>query len=197
VLGWVIVKSVGISVMAIARALLGLAADPVGAPQGWKLLVLKIAVSVWIRELFTLSASRDLYGGAPAIYVNYLDYDIFSHAWGPRSPRALRALRSVDTSIQQLYSVMRRVPEHRYDLYVLSDHGRPTARPTIADRWPRIERISSRSSSTRPARTRWRRTTAGPALSTGIKAIRAAACAASCSGSSTTSSTTFRGGWAR
>jgi hypothetical protein len=129
VLGWVIVKSVGISVMAIARALLGLAADPVNAPQGWKLLVLKIGVSVWIRELFTLSASRDLYGGAPAIYVNYLDYDIFAHAWGPRSPRALRALRSVDTSIQQLYRVMRRVSEHRYDLYVLADHGQAHCTP--------------------------------------------------------------------
>jgi Type I phosphodiesterase / nucleotide pyrophosphatase len=129
VLGWVIVKSLAISGLAIARALLGVAADPVSAPQGWKLLTLKIAVSVWVRELFTLSASRDLYGGAPAIYVNYLDYDIFAHAWGPRSPRALKALRSVDASILQLYRVMRRVPEHRYDLYVLSDHGQAHCTP--------------------------------------------------------------------
>jgi hypothetical protein len=128
VLGWVVVKSLAISAMAIARALLGLAADPVSAPQGWKLLMLKIAVSVWIRELFTLSASRDLYGGAP-VYVNYLDYDIFAHAWGPRNPRALRALRSVDVSIHQLYRVLRRVPEHRYDLYVLSDHGQAHCTP--------------------------------------------------------------------
>ena len=200
VLGWVIVKSVVISVMAIARALLGLVADPVSAPQGWKLLVLKIGVSVWIRELFTLSASRDLYGGAPAIYVNYLDYDIFAHAWGPRSPRALRALRSVDTSIQQLYRVMRRVPEHRYDLYVLSDHGQ--AHCTPYDRLTGGKRIEHHlfdefltpagAHEVAPGRPQGRR------LASGIKAIRAAAWpAGSSSGSSTTSSTTSRGGWGR
>ncbi len=129
VLGWVIVKSLVISTLAIARALLGVAADPLSAPQGWKLLALKIGVSVWIRELFTLSASRDLYAGAPVVYVNYLDYDIFAHAWGPRSPRALRSLRSVDASILQLYRVLRRTPGHRYDLYVLADHGQAHCTP--------------------------------------------------------------------
>ncbi|HEU4368430.1 MAG TPA: alkaline phosphatase family protein, partial [Methylomirabilota bacterium] len=123
VLAWVIVKSVGISALAIGRALLTLIADPVQAPRGWKLLALKVGVSVWIRELFTLSTARDLYAGTPAIYVNYLDYDIFAHAWGPRHPRALRALRSVDRSLQQLWRVARRVPEHRYDIYLLADHG--------------------------------------------------------------------------
>jgi hypothetical protein len=93
VLGWVVCKSLAISLIEIVRALLALLADPVGAPRGWKLLALKIGVSVWIRELFTLSVARDVYAGAPAIYVNYLDYDIFSHAWGPRHRRALRALR--------------------------------------------------------------------------------------------------------
>ena len=129
VLGWVIVKSLVISILAITRAILGLVADPVSAPQGWKLLMLKIGVSVWIRELFTLSASRDLYGGAPAVYVNYLDYDIFAHAWGPRSPRAMRALRAVDASIHHLYRVLRRTPEHRYDLHILSDHGQAHCTP--------------------------------------------------------------------
>ena len=129
VLGWVIAKSLVISTLSISRALLGVAADPVSAPQGWKLLALKIGVSVWLRELFTLSASRDLYAGAPAVYVNYLDYDIFAHAWGPRSPRALRSLRGVDASIRQLYRVLRRTPGHRYDLYVLSDHGQAHCTP--------------------------------------------------------------------
>src|SRR5262245_3177542 len=40
VLGWVIAKSLVISTLAIVRALLGMAADPLGAPQGWKLLML-------------------------------------------------------------------------------------------------------------------------------------------------------------
>jgi hypothetical protein len=80
VLAWVVIKSLAISALAIVRALLVFIADPLRAPRGWKLLALKIGVSVWIRELFTLSAARDLYAGAPVVYVNYLDYDIFSHA---------------------------------------------------------------------------------------------------------------------
>jgi type I phosphodiesterase/nucleotide pyrophosphatase len=123
VLAWVAVKSFAISVMEIVRALLVLLADPLGAPRGWKLLALKIGVSVWIRQLFTLSTARDIYAGSPAIYVNYLDYDIFAHAWGPRHRRALRALRSVDRSIAQLFRAARRVPEHRYDIHILADHG--------------------------------------------------------------------------
>lgn len=129
VLLWVIVKSAAVSLAAIGRALLGFVADPLEAPRGWKLLAIKIGVSVWVRELFTLSASRDVYNGAPAIYVNYLDYDVVSHAYGPRDRRALRALRSVDRSIHQLLRTARRVPEHAYDVYVLSDHGQAHCTP--------------------------------------------------------------------
>jgi hypothetical protein len=129
VLVYVIAKSLVISLLAITRALLGFVADPVGAPRGWKLLALKIGVSVWVRELFTLSAARDLYAGAPAVYVNLLDYDIFSHAWGPRHPRALGALRSVDRSLRALWRTSRRVTEHRYDVYLLSDHGQAHCTP--------------------------------------------------------------------
>jgi len=123
VLFWVIVKSTVVSAIAIGRALLSFVADPLEAPRGWKLLAIKVGVSVWVRELFTLSASRDLYNGVPAVYLNYLDYDIISHAYGPRDRRALRALRSLDRSIQQLMRTARRVPECGYDVYVLSDHG--------------------------------------------------------------------------
>jgi hypothetical protein len=142
VLGWVVVKSLVYSVLALGRALLAFVADPVGAPRGWKLLVLKVGVSVWLRELFTLSASRDLYAGAPAVYVNYLDYDIFGHAWGPRHRRALGSLRAVDRSIHQLWRVARRVPEHGYDLYVLSDHGQAACTPYArVTEGRRIERL--------------------------------------------------------
>jgi len=71
----------------------------------------------------------DLYGGVPAIYVNYLDYDVVAHGWGPRHRRALRALRRIDASIHRLWRILRRVPEYRYDLYVLSDHGQATCIP--------------------------------------------------------------------
>jgi hypothetical protein len=129
VLAWVVVKSLAISAFQLARALGAFVADPVGAPRSWKLLALKIGVSVWIRELFTLSAARDLYAGAPAVYVNYLDYDIFAHAWGPRHRRAVRSLHAIDHSLRVLWRTARRVPEHRYDLFLLADHGQAHCTP--------------------------------------------------------------------
>lgn len=130
VLSWVVVKCLTLSSIEIARAVLRFLADPPGERRlGWKLFAIKVGLSVWIRELFTLSVSRDLYAGAPAVYVNYLDYDVFAHEVGPGHRRALRALRRIDRSIQQLWRVCRRVPEHRYDLYILSDHGQAACRP--------------------------------------------------------------------
>src|SRR5688500_16208164 len=83
VLVWVIVKSLVLSVYELLRALLRFIADPVGeSRRGWKWLAIKIGLSVWLRELFTLAASRDIYMGVRAVYVNYLDYDVFSHAYG-------------------------------------------------------------------------------------------------------------------
>jgi len=174
ILLYVIVKSLVISVLALVQALAAFVADPVSAPQGWKLLALKIGVSVWIRELFTLSTARDLYAGTPAVYVNFLDYDIFSHAWGPRHPRALNALRSVDRSLRALWRTVRRVGEHRYDVYLLSDHGQ--AHCTPYDRLHggrRIERLlfedlllPAGAHEVSPGRPRGRQ------LASGIKAIR-------------------------
>jgi hypothetical protein len=124
VLGWVVGKGLLLSSIEMVRALMRLIADPVQeTTRGWRWLVLRLVISVWIREFFTLVVARDLYAGVPAVYVNYLDYDVFAHSYGPRHRRALRALRRIDRSIHDLWRVLRRVPEHQYDLYVLSDHG--------------------------------------------------------------------------
>jgi hypothetical protein len=130
VLAWVLVKCVILTVIELVRAVLRFVADPVGeTARGWKWLALKLGFSVWVRQLFTLVVSRDLYAGVPAVYVNYLDYDVFAHSYGPRHRRALRALRHVDRSLHHLWRVLRRVPEHGYDLYVLADHGQAASRP--------------------------------------------------------------------
>jgi hypothetical protein len=130
VLAWVVVKAGVLTAVELGRALIRLVADPVSTTtRRWKWLVIKLGISVWVRELFTLVVSRDLYAGVPAIYVNYLDYDVLAHAFGPRHPSAIRALRRVDRSLQRLARVCRRVPEHRYDVYVLSDHGQATCTP--------------------------------------------------------------------
>jgi hypothetical protein len=97
--------------------------------RGWRWLHLKIFMSIWVRNFFTLAVARDLYAGVPSIYVNYLGYDEMAHRFGPRSGRALEALRDVDHAIEQLWRVMRRVPEHRYDAYILADHGQSPCKP--------------------------------------------------------------------
>ena len=130
VLAWVVVKCLALTAVEITRFLLRVIADPmVGRPSGWKWLAIKVGMSIWMRQLFTLSAARDLYAGAPAVYVNYLDYDVYAHGFGPRDRRARRALRRVDRAIHQLWRVCRRVPEHGYDVYVLSDHGQAHCTP--------------------------------------------------------------------
>lgn len=60
--------------------------------------------------------------------MNYLDYDEAAHAFGPRSRAALVSLRRVESAIHHLWRVARRVPGHRYDVYILADHGQASCR---------------------------------------------------------------------
>ena len=115
----------------VLRAVLALLANPTDAGWGWRWMAIKIGLSVWVRQFFTLAVSRDLYAGVPAVYVNYVDYDVAAHLFGPRSRRALRALSRVDAGIRQIWRVNRRVPEHRYAFYVLSDHGQAECRSAL------------------------------------------------------------------
>jgi hypothetical protein len=94
-----------------------------GARLSSRRLLYRLLISEWLRGLFTLSVTADIYAGVSAIYVNYVDYDIPAHALGPLHTSALRTLRLVDKSIKSIARVISRVPEWRYDLFVLSDHG--------------------------------------------------------------------------
>jgi hypothetical protein len=124
VVAWVVIKCLTLTVVELVRFLARVVADPlVARPEGWKWLGIKVGMSIWMSEMFTLSVARDVYAGVPAIYGNYLDYDVYAHGFGPRDRRARRVLRRVDRAIHQLARVCRRVPEHAYDMYVLADHG--------------------------------------------------------------------------
>ena len=94
-----------------------------GACRSFRRMLTQLLIGGWLRELFTLGVTADLYAGVPALYVNFVDYDVAAHELGPRHPEALRALRGIDRSIARFARVLRRIPEHRYDLFVLSDHG--------------------------------------------------------------------------
>lgn len=141
VVGWVAAKNVVFTVRELAREGLRLIAHPRQAERGWRWLKLKIFMSIWVRNFFTMAVSRDLYEGVPAIYVNYLGYDETAHQYGPGSDRAMQMLREVDQSIEQLWTVIRRVPEFRYDAYVLADHGQSACTPfTDLTHGKRLER---------------------------------------------------------
>jgi hypothetical protein len=177
VLAWVFAKSVVLTLVELMQWVLRLVAKPFGnVRDDWKWLALKVGLSIWIRELFTLSVSRDVYAGVPAIYVNYLDYDVLAHAFGPRHRRALRGLRFVDGSLRQLWRVARRVPEHRYDLYILSDHGQVHCRPyqTLTGGAPIERRLFDEFFAPLPATevSPGRRAAAGRRIASGIKAFR-------------------------
>ncbi len=127
VLAWAFAKCLWLTAGEVAR-FAGRAATLTVGPRPWRWLGLKIFFSIWVREHFTLAVSGDMYRGVPGIYVNYLDYDVFAHSFGPSSRPAMRALRRVDRSIGQLARVLARLPELGHDLYVLSDHGQTPSR---------------------------------------------------------------------
>ena len=129
VLGWVALKGVCQTIGVLLLFLVRCLAHPHGARRRWQWTKIKIGVSVWVRQFFTAEVARDLYDGVPAIYVNYLDHDVAAHAFGPQDRAAFRALEFVDRSIRQIGRILRRVPEHQYDLYILSDHGQARSKP--------------------------------------------------------------------
>jgi hypothetical protein len=129
VIAWVASKSAALTCRELLGVLGRIARRPTRRRAEWKWFRKKIAICVWTREWFTFAVARDAYDGVPAISVNDLDHDEAAHALGPRSLQAFQALRGVDCSLRQIQRVLRRVPGHRYDLYILSDHGQATSTP--------------------------------------------------------------------
>ena len=129
VVGWVFLKGVTQTFVELAKLAARCLVDPRRARRRFRWTVIKVGVSIWVRQFFTAEVARDLYDGVPAIYVNFLDYDVAAHAFGPRDRAAFRALQFVDRSIRQLSRILRRVPEHQYDLFILADHGQAASVP--------------------------------------------------------------------
>ena len=122
-IGWVALKAIGLTTVELLKFAVRSLAQPRRAGRRWQWTKIKIGISVWIRQFFTAQVARDLYEGVPAIYVNYLDYDVAAHTFGPQDVAAYRSLEFVDRSIRRICRILRRVPEHQYDLFILSDHG--------------------------------------------------------------------------
>src|SRR5262249_56148808 len=85
VIGWVLVKGSVASTVEVVRALLRTVADPLSPASGsWKWLAIKLAISVWLRELFNLAGAHGLYARVPPDHVHHLCYEVRGHAPGPR-----------------------------------------------------------------------------------------------------------------
>ena len=125
ILAWLVAKMSVVSVGRLLSWLGGALRDfTLGRRvRSFRRMLTQLLIGGWLRELFTLGVTADLYAGVPALYVNFVEYDVAAHELGPRHAEALKALRGIDRTIGRLERVLRRVPEHRYDLFVLSDHG--------------------------------------------------------------------------
>jgi type I phosphodiesterase/nucleotide pyrophosphatase len=125
VLAWLVAKMSVASVGRLVRWLGGALRDfSLGRRiRSFRRMLTQLLIGGWLRELFTLGVTADLYAGVPALYVNFVEYDVAAHEVGPRHREAFRALRGIDRSIARFARVLRRIPEHHYDLFVLSDHG--------------------------------------------------------------------------
>jgi hypothetical protein len=127
ILSWVTAKLAAATVVEGARGLASALGrkptPPAGQPLPQRLML------EWCRTLFTLGMTTDVYCGAPALFVDYIGYDVAAHALGPEHPAAFRQLRRIDRAIREIWRAVRRVPELRYDLFVLSDHGQVASVP--------------------------------------------------------------------
>ncbi|HYL41500.1 MAG TPA: alkaline phosphatase family protein, partial [Candidatus Binatus sp.] len=100
--------------------------------RGGSFPVLRAVSSIFLRDLALSAVLEDLARGAPAIYVDFLNYDEIAHHAAPERGEAMRALESVDHAIRQLVRAAESAARP-YRVVLLSDHGQSVG-PTFRDR---------------------------------------------------------------
>ena len=96
----------------------------------------RVIANAILREACTLGALAEIRRSTPAIFVNFVGFDVMAHHRGPRSISAALALKAIDRQIRKIWRAARRA-SRPYELYILSDHGQT---PTLP-----FERASGRS----------------------------------------------------
>ncbi len=84
--------------------------------------------NVSLRNITTALVIEEMFGSAPAIYVDYTGYDALAHHVGPERVEALDALDGLDRTVGSLLRAARNAPR-TYRLVVLSDHGQSLGEP--------------------------------------------------------------------
>ncbi len=92
----------------------------------------RVAANALLREVSATGAIEETRRGTPAIYANFVGFDVMGHHRGPRSLSAALALVAVDRKIRRIWRAARRGQKRggrAYELYILSDHGQTPAVP--------------------------------------------------------------------
>ncbi|HJW22614.1 MAG TPA: alkaline phosphatase family protein, partial [Candidatus Limnocylindrales bacterium] len=100
--------------------------------RGGSFPILRAVSSIFLRDLAASAVLEDLARGAPAIYVDFLNYDEIAHHAAPERGEAMRELESVDKAIRQLVHASQ-AAARPYRVVLLSDHGQSVG-PTFRDR---------------------------------------------------------------
>jgi uncharacterized membrane protein YvlD (DUF360 family) len=100
--------------------------------RGGSFPILRAVSSIFLRDLASSAVLEDLARGAPAIYVDFLNYDEIAHHAAPERGEAMRELESVDRAIRQLVRASQ-TAARPYRVVLLSDHGQSVG-PTFRDR---------------------------------------------------------------
>lgn len=85
-------------------------------------VVLRGVTNVMLRDLNLALIAEYMAKGAPAIFVDLVDYDEIAHHAGPERPEAMRALEGLDGVLRSLDEVRDSV-HGDYRIVVVSDHG--------------------------------------------------------------------------
>ena len=90
--------------------------------RGLVFAVQRAVTTALLSDLTVAIVAEQVARGAPAIYVDFLDYDEVAHHAGPSRPESMRTLESLDRLIRLFDDVVRETGQS-YEIVVLSDHG--------------------------------------------------------------------------
>lgn len=92
-------------------------------------ILMRVFVSILMREIITAHARMDVYRGTRVIHVNYFGYDEQAHRRGPSTRFAYWSLSGIDSAIKKIWKSVHRAEKRHYDFWVYSDHGQETVKP--------------------------------------------------------------------
>jgi len=85
-----------------------------------------------LREVSAAGILEEIAANTPAVFANFVGFDVMGHHRGPRSLSASMALTAIDRKIQRMWRAAKRSAKRggrRYEFYILSDHGQTPAEP--------------------------------------------------------------------